>query len=113
MKIHWNMRVPSTLEEACIIGCLDKGQELYTEITETWGRIPAFQKSMQQTIDTAMSNVANHNYTQIVSYFLDQGLRITGILLVGAVESDSTNIFEFLLDHGGILTAEIGMVTPH
>jgi ankyrin repeat protein len=91
---------PNTLEEACIIGCLDQIQELFTTMSETWGRNPAFQKCAQQTVDTSIYNAASHNHPAAISYFLDNGIPITDALVATACEFGATEVFQVLLDHG-------------
>jgi hypothetical protein len=98
---------PSSLEEASAIGCLPQVQELYIELETTWGRLPAFQKSVESTIDASMRNAVRHNNPEVISYFLDRGYPITHAVGAAVSESGTTDIFEMLLDHGWDINSRI------
>lgn len=62
--------------------------------------MPAFQMQVEQTMGTAMFNVASHNHPEIISYFLNQDFEITDGLIAAAGGNGTSEVVEVLLDHG-------------
>jgi hypothetical protein len=72
-------------------------------MTSAWERNPTFQKSAQQTVDTAMYDAAIRNHVEIVAYFLDRtrGVGISERVVAATRESGTMDVFEVLLGMGG------------
>ena len=94
---------PTALEQASLIGSLPQVCALHTSMTSAWERNPTFQKSAQQTVDTAMYDAAIRNHVEIVAYFLDRtrGVGISERVVAATRESGTMDVFEVLLGMGG------------
>jgi ankyrin repeat protein len=92
------------IEEASATGNLQEVKALF----QRWSTIRATSLELGESIppeidehlETALSEAAKNGHAAVVSYLLDQGIKITNSVMTGVKEGKSESVFQALLDHG-------------
>lgn len=78
---------------------------LTTQILNDWKKSPdpnpkRVEKAPFHALQPALETALQKNQLQIAAYFLDQGFHITDTVVECAIEAQSTDGLELLLEHG-------------
>lgn len=92
------------MEEASAAGDLQKVKEIFETLVISRQEGVSLEESTMpgstSVLERSLYQAARNSHTAVLSYLLDQDVKVTDHVLRGAKESQSTSVFQTLLDHG-------------